>query len=181
MQIHPRPAVRPFRHNARNQRDVPQVQLVGHALDGNGFDERVGHNDLLAAQRGRVAIVGGLGVGLEQLPQAGQGCEEFQRRRSGQGRQLVCGQVRRRVVFQAFTQLLLQAHRHALQQLQRLRPDGRRMHHPVVEKTGEQQAQQVPRDDGNSLLRRQVVAIQMVDAPEAGVGFHQTFGQARDS
>ena len=43
------------------------------------------------------------------------------------------------------------------------------MDHPIVEKPGENEAQQIDRDRSDGGLRGQVLAVNMVDAPRARV------------
>ena len=76
-------------------------------LHGDGFNERIGDDHFLFAERRRVAVVGRLGVGLEQFPDARQAGQEF----DGQGvrnrTQALLRQFGRRVVFEALGRLRL--------------------------------------------------------------------------
>ena len=39
MNIDPGASVRPFRHHARDQRQIGEIENVGHALDGDRLEE----------------------------------------------------------------------------------------------------------------------------------------------
>ena len=49
-------------HHPRDQRDAQAVELVSHAIDGDGRHARVAEDDLVQALGGRVAVVGRLHV-----------------------------------------------------------------------------------------------------------------------
>jgi hypothetical protein len=55
-----------------------QIELMGEPLHGDGLDERIGHDDLLFAQRRGVAVESCFRVGLEQFADAGQAAKKFQ-------------------------------------------------------------------------------------------------------
>ena len=65
-------AVRPFGHHAWQDGCASGVEHMCQALDGDGFDERIGENDFLAEKRGGVALIGGGDVGAEQFTDFGQ-------------------------------------------------------------------------------------------------------------
>ncbi len=52
------------------------VQLVGEAVGGDGQQAGIGEQDLREGQRGRIAVVGGLHIGDEQLAHRGQRVQE---------------------------------------------------------------------------------------------------------
>jgi hypothetical protein len=78
VEVHAASAVGPFGHDAWEQGDLGEVELVGHALDGDGFHEGVGDDDLLLAQGGGVAAEGGFGVGLEDFTDAREAGQEIE-------------------------------------------------------------------------------------------------------
>src|SRR2546423_11718351 len=77
MQVHSAAAMRPLGHYSRDQWDVLQIQLMGETLHRDRFDEWISDDDLFLAQSSRVAIEGGLGVGLQELADARQACQKF--------------------------------------------------------------------------------------------------------
>lgn len=76
VEVHTGAAVGPFRHDTGDEWDFAQVEFVGEALDGDGFDEGVGDDDFFGAERGGVAVVGGFDVGLEDFADAGDRADE---------------------------------------------------------------------------------------------------------
>ena len=84
MQVHAGAGVRPLGHDARNERDVVEIEFVRQPLHGDGFDERIRDDDFLLARRGGVAVEGRLGVGLQQFANARQAAQELQRQRARQ-------------------------------------------------------------------------------------------------
>ena len=77
VQVHPAAAVRPLGHDARNEHDALPIQLMRHPLHGDGLDEGISDDDLLLAQGRRVTIVGGLGIGLEDVAQPREAAEKL--------------------------------------------------------------------------------------------------------
>ena len=71
--------VGPLGHDARNQRDVLQIQLMRQPLHGNRLDERIGNQHFLLALRRRVAVVGGFHVRLQHFADARQAAEKIHR------------------------------------------------------------------------------------------------------
>src|SRR5271166_5469327 len=52
--INPGAAVRPFRHDPWNERQIFHIEKMRDALDRYGFEERIGHNNLILPRRRRV-------------------------------------------------------------------------------------------------------------------------------
>ena len=61
MNIDPGSAVRPFGHDARNERHLV-VEQVRHSINRDGFQCRISENDFLVTFRRRVAFIGGVDV-----------------------------------------------------------------------------------------------------------------------
>ncbi len=57
--------------DARNHRDVIQVELVRDSICRDGLHARVAEDDLFDARGSRVSIVRGTDVGVEHLPKLG--------------------------------------------------------------------------------------------------------------
>ncbi len=76
VEVHAGAAVGPFGHDSGDEGYLAQVEFVGEALDGDGFDEGVGDDDFLGAECGGVAVVGGFDIGLEDFADAGDGSDE---------------------------------------------------------------------------------------------------------
>src|SRR5512145_2442084 len=54
-------------HDPRDQRDIRPVQFIGDPVRADRLDARIGNDDLLETLGGRIAVVGGLNVALEQF------------------------------------------------------------------------------------------------------------------
>ena len=143
MQIHARARMRPLGHDARDQRDIFQIQLVRQPLHGDGLDERIRHDDLLLAHGRRVAVIGRLHVGLQHLAQARQAVEKFQREVVRRRRDVFLRQIRRRMVFEALADFVLQRAQHRVEQFRRRHLDFRGVDRLLVEEAGKQQPQQI--------------------------------------
>src|SRR3989442_15048842 len=100
MKVHARAAVRPFSHDARDERYALPIKLVGDALHGDGLDERVSYNAFLFRQRGRVSAVSGFDVSLEQLTNARQAGQKIAGETARHWAQFLSFHVGRRRVFE---------------------------------------------------------------------------------
>ncbi len=169
MQVHARARVGPLGHDARNQRDVLQIQLMRQPLHGNRLDERIGNQHFLLALRRRVTVVGGLHVRLQNFADARQAAEKFHRQAVRRRRDVLFRQMGRGIVFEALADFVLQRAEHRIEQLRRDHLDFRRMDEFLVEISGEQQPQQILRDGGNGAFGRQIFPVQMVDAAHARI------------
>ena len=65
VQIHAWPGVRPFRHDARDEWDIFQIELMCQPLHGDGFNARVRHDDFFFTERSRIAIESRLRISLK--------------------------------------------------------------------------------------------------------------------
>ena len=157
-------AVRPLRHDARNERDVFQIKLMRQPLHRDGLDERIRHDDLLLARRRRVAVERGLHVRLQNFADARQAAEKFHRQLVRRRRDVFFGEAVRRIVFEALADFVLQFAENRIQQRRRLHFDFRRMDQFLVKESGEQQPQQILRDGRDGAFGRQIFAVQMIDA-----------------
>ena len=88
-------------------------------LHGDGFDEGIRHDDLLPAQRGRVAVVGRVHVRLQCLAQAREAAEQFEREAVRRRPEALLRQLRRRVIGEALVNFVLQFAQHRIQQRRR--------------------------------------------------------------
>src|SRR5262245_21627284 len=102
MEVHAGAAVCPFGHNARNERDIFEIKLMSQALNSDGLDEWIRHDDFFLAERSRVTVVSGFSVGGEKVAQTRKAFEEFQRERAGAGAKILLDQLGRRIVLEAF-------------------------------------------------------------------------------
>ena len=93
-----------------------RYKLVRQPLHGDGLDERIRDDDFLFAQRGRVAVVGRLRVGLQQFADARQAGQELDGQGVRDGPQALLRQFGRRVVFEALADFVFQAGEHRFQQ-----------------------------------------------------------------
>ena len=173
--------VRPLTHDAWDQCDVLLVKFVCHALDCDGLDERVGDDHLLVADCGGVAGVGRLDVGLEQFADGREGAQKFQREFAGQLPWAVCRFSTGRFVLDALGDFVLESAADAVHQHRDLDFQLGGLDRFLVKETGQQQPQQVGGDRGDGKLRRQIAAVQMVDAAHLGVGGDQVVGQLGDA
>jgi hypothetical protein len=81
---------------------------MGQPLDGDGFNARIRDDDLFPAQSGRVPVIGRLGIGLQQLAKARQTGKKLHRQDMSERAQVLFRPFRRRVVFEAFVDLILE-------------------------------------------------------------------------
>ena len=72
-----------FAHDARDDRHLQLVELVGEAVDRDGVESGVGHHHLHAARRGGVALVGSGDVRLQEAPHLGDARAEGRDHRMG--------------------------------------------------------------------------------------------------
>jgi len=177
MEIHSGSGVRPFGHDARNERDVVEIQLVRQPLHRNGFDERIRNDHFVLAERGRVSVVGRLGVGLEQFSNSRQVAEELKCERARHIGQVPVFQSGWRGVFEAPPYLAPQALQHAIQKRHGYSVDFGGVDRLFVEEPGKQQAQQIGRNIGDGTLGGQVLAVHVIDPARASIGLHQAPGQ----
>ena len=180
MQIHARAAVRPFGHDAREERNVFQIQLVRQPLHRDRFDERIRDDDFLLAERRGIAVEGGLHVGLQQFADARQAAEKFQRQAVRDGAKLAFHVFRWRIVFETLVNLVFERAEHRVEARGGLHLDFRRMNQLIVKKTREQQPQQVLRQRRHQPFGGKVLAVEMIDAADLRVGGDQFFGELRD-
>ncbi len=72
MDVDARLRVGVFAHDARDDRHLQLVELVGEAVHrGDGVEAGIGHHHLHAARRGGITLVGGCDVGLQQAAHLG--------------------------------------------------------------------------------------------------------------
>ena len=72
MNVNSGPRMRPFGHEARNQRHFPFIKKMRHALNRDRFYRRISHDHFLVTGRGRISFVGGVDVSPEDLSQRPQ-------------------------------------------------------------------------------------------------------------
>jgi len=76
--IDPGSGVGPFGEHSGDVRDFEQIKLVGDTMGGDRFEPGVAEDDFIKVVRGGVAIVGGLNVERQELPDARQAIEELE-------------------------------------------------------------------------------------------------------
>ena len=179
MEVHSRSAVSPLRHDAWDERNVFQVKLVRHPLHRDGFDERIGDDDLLDTQRGRVTVVGCFRISLEQLADPRKVGQKIHRQGVGQGAQFLFRDAFGRGVLEAFVDLVLQPAQNGIHQGGNFHPQLGGMDRFLIEETRENQAEQIECDGGNRTFGGKILSVEMVDAAAAGVGGNQLIGQLR--
>src|SRR5207247_2936368 len=162
-------SVRPFVHDARDERYARPVKLLRDALHGDGLDEWVSHNDFFFRQRGRVSVVSGFDVSLQQLTNSRQAGQKIAGETARHWAQFFSFHVGRRRVFEAFVNLLLQPFPDRIHERGGLDLQFRGVNRFVIEETRKNQAQQVGRNGGNGGFRRQIFPVKMVDAADARI------------
>ena len=85
-----------------------EIKLVGQPLHRDRLHKWIGDDDFFFAQRRRVAIESGLGIGLQQLPNPWQAGEKLDRPYPRNRPEILSGQFLRGIVFQTFGNLILQ-------------------------------------------------------------------------
>ena len=63
----------PLGHDPRNERNVELVEAMGAALDRDGFNARVGEDDLVEVFRGGITFVGGFNIGYGEGDEVREG------------------------------------------------------------------------------------------------------------
>ena len=180
VQVHAAAAVRPLGHDARQQHDVLAVKLMRHALHSDGLHEGVGDDDFLGAEGGGVAVVSGLGVGLEDFAQAREAAKEGEGEVPGFGALVGFLRAITGTVFEALEQFVLQAALHRVHEDGGLDLQLGGVQGLFLEEAGEEQPQQIHRDAGDGGLRRKVFPVEVVDATNARVGGEQVVGELGD-
>ena len=178
--VHPGAAVRPFGHDAGDKRDFAEVQFVREALHGDGLDERVGDDDFVLAQRGGITVERGLGVGLQERADAREILQKIERELVGVRAVLGARQVGGRGVGEALADFFIEAAEDGIHESGGLDADFGKLHGAVVEKSGEQQPQQIDGDAGDGALGREIFPVEMIDASHGGVGSQQLIGELGD-
>jgi len=136
---------------------------VGDALDGDGLDEGVGDDDLFAGERGGVAGVGGIDVGLEDLADGGERLEELDGEVVGEGGGVGAGVALRQVVVERAADLGFQAPEGADDEDGGVVFEVGGEGEGFVEEAGQEQAEEVHGDLADGSLAGQVLAVQVVD------------------
>jgi len=115
--------MRPFGHDARDQRNALHVQFVRQPLHRDGLDERIGDDDLLLARRCRVAVERRLDIRLQNFTDLRQALQKFQRQFVRLGRHVLFGETMGRMVFERLADFVLQRAEYGIQQRRRLHLD----------------------------------------------------------
>src|SRR5579863_9532622 len=180
MQIHTGAAMGPLGHDARDEWNLLQIQLMGQSLDGDRFHKGIGHEDFLFAGGSGVAIKGGLDIRMQDFTDVRQAPEKFH----GELMRLV-GDVlflhaSGSLVIEAFADLVLEHANNAVQERGGLGLDLGGMDQLLVKDAGEEQPQQVAGHRGDDAFGGEVFAVQMVDAAHFGIGGDDLVGKLRD-
>ena len=145
-------AVGVLRHDAGDHGNLPQVQLVGDAVDEDGEQAGVGEDDLLPVGGGGVAVKRGLDVRQQHLLDVGQLRHDS-----------LCdvGGVRRLALRQRQRDLGGQRRLNALQQQRGVVLRRQRHQLGVAEIGGEEQPPQLPEqcDDGAAVRQTQLISV----------------------
>ena len=161
----------------RGMSGVGEVQFVRQSLYRDRFDERIGDDHFILAERRGVAVESRLRVCPEQFSNSRQTAEELKgqrvRHRSPDGARISVW----RGVFQALRDLGFQPHQHAMEKRVGYAANFGELNGLFVEESGKQQAQQIGGDAGDRLSGRQVLAIHVIDAARQNIGSHQTPAQ----
>src|SRR6266516_2528582 len=169
MKVHAGAAVGPFGQDAREERYALPLKLLCYPLHCDGLDEWVGHYDFFFRQRGRVSVVSGFDVSLQQLTNSRQAGQKIAGETARHWAQFFSFHVGRRRVFEAFVNLLLQPFPDRIHEGGGLDLQFRGVNRFVIEETRKNQAQQVGRNGGNGRFRRQIFPVKMVDAADARI------------
>src|SRR5690242_18174817 len=102
MQIHAGAGMRPLRHNAWNEGNIFEIQIMSESLHCNRFDERISDDDLFFTERSRIAVEGSLNVSRQYLSNSWQAVQKFKGQCMRDGTEVFLCIFRRRVVFEAF-------------------------------------------------------------------------------
>jgi len=169
VEVHAASGMGPLGHDAWQEGDAGEVELVGHALDGNGFHERVGHDHLFGAQGGGIASEGGFGIGLEDFSDAGEAGKEIEAQLAGGGGELISWEVSWGGVFEAFENLVFQTFVDGGEEQRGFDLQFRGDQGAFSEETGEDEAQEVLGDRGDGGLGRKIGTIDVIDPAHRGV------------
>ena len=146
VQVHAGSRVRPFRHDARNERHALFVQLVREPVHGDGFHARIGDDNFFFAERGGVAIEGRFAVGLEQFAHGREVGKKLQRGRAGCGTKVLFRHAFRCAILKAFVNLVFEPAQHGVHERGGFHLQLGGVNHALVKKSGKEQAQQIQGD-----------------------------------
>ena len=146
---------------------------MGDPVGGDGFHARVAENDLVVALRRGISVVGGFHVAHEQLPDIGNGLQQFERDPVGD---LLAGHgiltLALRIVHEAPGHFLSQADVDGVHQSVHVEGHVLRYERFGAEVAGKAERQQVLQDSVDPFPGRQVLAVDTVQAAERVVGLH---------
>jgi hypothetical protein len=83
--VDPGSRVRPLRHHPWDERHLQAVEEVGQTVNRDGLEAGVAEDDLVERAHGRIAVVGGLHVRGQHLPQVGNLLEKLHGLRLAEG------------------------------------------------------------------------------------------------
>ena len=166
-------AVGPLRHDARDERQVLQIKLVRHALDGDGLERGIGQDDFFVAFRRGIALVCRIDIGPKHLSQ----CRQLRKK----SRQQLVGAFFYggvwRIFAKAFAEHRLQSRVQIPQSASGHLRQIARIHQGFAAKTGEHQAHQLGAGVVNGRARGQHGSGgEIINAAIFGVGVKQLFG-----
>ena len=176
MQIHPRAAMGPFGHDPWNERDVFQIKLMGQPLDCDRLHERIGDDNFFLAEGGGIAVVSRFGIGAQDLANAWQAAEEFQGQLAGGRAQLLPGQTLGGRILEALGNFIFKPAQHRIHQRNHFDLQLGGVDRLLIEKAGEKQPREVNRNRSDGRFGRQILSVQMVDAPNFGIGNDELIG-----
>ena len=160
-----RPLVGELGYHPGKEGDPELVEHVGEALEGNRKDAGVGEDDLLVAERRRVALVGRVDVRPDGPAHVGQLPERLARERAGPGAGV--GVMREA---QALLDLDLEPCADARQEIVHHRRHVLLREPRLLEISREEEVHALPGDLVHRLLGGKVDAVQMVDPAVRFVG-----------
>lgn len=167
--------VGPFRHHAWDEGEAHLVEDVGHALRGDGFEAGVGENDFVAAAGGRVAIEGGPDILVEEGADGGDLVHEAADEAVGHGGGIVWrGWLGGEAGEDLVAEPLHDVGDPAFGQVGNVFGlDGFRF-----KEAWEEDFEKVAAEGGDGTFRREVGAVEVVDAAEFAVGSEKFVGDA---
>jgi hypothetical protein len=153
---------------------------VREAVHGNGFHARVGDDDFFLAERGGVAVEGGLGVGVQEFAQVRKLGEELEGPVVRGGAKVFLRQPGGRAVVEALVDFVFEAFAHGVHERGGLHFQFGGVNDLVVEEAGEEEPEQLGGDGADGGLVRQVLAVEVVDAAFLRVAREQLIGELSD-
>jgi hypothetical protein len=171
MQIHAGAGMRPLGHNAWNERNVFEIEIMSEPLNGNPFHKRISDNNFFFAERSRVAVEGSLNVSRQYLSYSWEAVQKLNRQCMRDGTEVFPFIFLGRIVFEALVNFVFEAAQDEVEERSGFDFDFGGMYGLFVEKARKEQSQKINGYLSNRAFGRKIFSIQMVYAASRSVSW----------